>query len=292
MRDLFGGRFSHAADCFENLATQGPEPSKFLDAIEVNDNQLSGALNGQFTDALRFAGNAGIKFENRTQIIFNSVNAFTASDVALRRAFSEPHFCPEIERIINGNSDPEGVLLIGTVFYAKPGIVVTRRKSLSGNTEVDGNPDEVFGKWQSLLDAAGLSLDVELGGGLDGSLSSVRDIRLGSENSLPVAYLPAFISLRHLSQMIDMISRAQVTSFESNLKAFATNEITESEAAERMAPVFREAALPTDSDGFFRSMSTGKMVNFDIENETHQEYIRRVGLFLAAIEELSVLATE
>jgi len=178
--DRLGEEFiCRRTDCFTDL-TPRESPSA------LPNLELGTAAAAHFGLRVSQVGEAELRAMggNRVILRFDNVTAEAVSQAAFRQSL-RPDACPDIARLLAKDPDSlqDGIVLLAQVFRARRIMRLEKRREAKGGFALSG--------LQAMAERFGLRLRAAAGG----DLKRAETIELGTTESLPVAFRPAFVRI-------------------------------------------------------------------------------------------------
>ncbi|WP_404406162.1 hypothetical protein [Pelagibacterium halotolerans] len=259
-------------DCFPGTPIDTVDtvlPSYF----EQNQSTLEAEFAGSLPDIASALVSVGVDTGDKLSISFADARAhsMTWDEITTGLANTSNEACRDhIEWTLmqDSSSDPWRSIpwILATVIEARESYTFETSQNITVGAEVEADLARLFRQ---------LPVPVEIAPGIELSNGTTRRIQLLTEQSYPVAYRPAFISLEHMEELKAIEAGGffrAVWQFFGGASDFETIEAIRSEFPEQLR----------HADETLKSMVEGTAVRFENENEEHLAYMRNAGLMLAA----------
>jgi hypothetical protein len=273
-RDAFGGYFARQKDCFN-----GPEVnqahSKLLRVLDTTSSDFTGGYKGRFAKIAKAGADLGFTLDQRIEIRFDDVTISVCSDFQLKSTFrSNIKECDPVAKLMSDPGEGNSALILGQVLVGSQTMETTASLSVSGQAGGQVDLDIVKKKLGSLakvLEKIGFSLELISDIKATGSHMAQTKISLTDPRKLPIGYRPAFVSQRHLENILWYIEKGTLRSMEDYI--LKTNKVIVA------AKEWSFLVIPTEK--FVAEMVSGQLVPFNEKNPEHIKYLKGVGLILS-----------
>jgi hypothetical protein len=268
-RDVFGGYLAHREDCFNEM-TPRQQPSFLNGALSTDEKTGAVAINTTISKIVDASIEGKLEAPKQFKISYEEVTSRTVSDFQLRQAFHKDDLnCAQVAQGMSGTAGTQVPMILGDLYTGRQKIELSASFQVTGNVKAEGL--KVF---RETLKKVGI--DVKLGGEITGGTKQSQQVLAITETPFPIGWRPAFISLQHMNETLELQSKGLLSSLETNLSAGKDPKFVLSD--------FKEIVLPPDV--LFERMEKGTPVAFDEKNGQHIGYIKDLGLLFAASLEL------
>jgi len=274
-RDIYGGYLARQADCFDQLT---PDEAKALlpQAFISNQAKAGAGIDATIASVADAALKSNLDIGNHLTIHYDDVTSLTVSDIALKRAFHHDDAnCQQVAQAMIQQNDGSLPMVLGIVFLGKQKLELEIHTT--GDASVKAGLNEALKSVIEKLKDVGIEADV--GGEVSGGVNNAQQISVQGDDKLPIAWLPAFISLQDLQSKVALLQSGTVKNLESDLASGQARE-------GRDALIKKYPGVLETAGRIYQEMTKGTPIPFDANNPQHRDYIVAVGTLLAAAFEV------